>query len=166
MESRAPGPGSHRPRRRPLRRAGVGFLLAAAACGTPEPSPETVAAIQLAAATDLVDDIAANPGPIQTICLGYAGDWEDPGLPTLAVGGPELAYMDGCVEVEGSLRARAGGGQAVSVSVGEPELKRWERAEVIVLTSSGARDLAAYSCTVRERDGVWRSEGCELGAIT
>lgn len=68
--------------------------------------------------------------------------------------------------IDGRLVARDGGAQAIAVSVGAPELTGGLRAEVSVSTSTGAVDLAVYSCSVRDRDAEWRSEGCELKAIS
>ena len=135
-------------------------------CATPEPAPADPAAVQLTAARDLVASIAANPGSIVVICVGYAGDWEQPGLPAIDAPAPGLEGMDGCVEPDGRLVSVESGGQAISVSVGAPEPGDDLRAEVSVLTSTGEVDLAAYTCTVRYRGGAWRSEGCELDAIS
>jgi hypothetical protein len=141
-------------------------LVSLVACIPPDFSPDDLAAMQLAAATDIVDDIASNPGSIELVCVGYEGDWEDPGLPGLGTRPVPLAYMDGCTEVEGRLVERDGAGQAISVSVGAPEPIGAARAEVRVFTSTGAVDLAVYACSVREVAGGWRSEGCELRATS
>ncbi|HUP51084.1 MAG TPA: hypothetical protein VM198_01310 [Longimicrobiales bacterium] len=148
-------------------RAFLVAVLGLGACAPPpDPTSEDVAAIQLAAATDIIEDIASNPGSIEAVCVGYEGDWEDPGLPEIGTAGPRLTYMDACMELDGRLVARDGGGQAISVSVGAPELTSDSRAEVGVYTSTGSVDLAVYSCSVRERDGAWASERCELEAIS
>jgi len=148
----------------------VGAALALVACAPPVPTRDQVAAIQLAAATEMVERITSNPGSIQTVCLGYAGDWEDPGLPRLAAppmpSTLDVSYMDGCVDFEGRLVARAGGGQAISVSIGAPEVTDGEEAEVIVHTSTGTIDLAVYHCAVRDLEGIWRAERCEMGATS
>jgi hypothetical protein len=73
--------------------------------------------------------------------------------------------MDGCAELDGRLVSAAGGGQAISVTVGAPEPTGALRTDVFVLTSTGAIDLAAYACTVRRREGAWRADECRLEAI-
>lgn len=156
-----------------MKRGLVGLVVAAAlalfACA-PVPTRDQVAAIQLAAATEMVEGITSNVGSIQTVCLGYAGDWEDPGLPrlapTAAPGVLVVSYMDGCVDVEGRLVARAGGGQAISVSIGAPEITDGDEAEVTVHTSTGSIDLAVYHCAMRDFEGIWRAERCEMGATS
>jgi hypothetical protein len=134
------------------------------------PTRDQVAAIQLAAATEMVEGLASNAGSIETVCLGYAGDWEDPGLPRLAATSTpsalDVSYMDGCVDVEGRLVARAGGGQAISLSIGAPEMTDGDEADVTVYTSTGSIDLAVYHCAMRQVEGVWRAERCEMGATT
>lgn len=157
-----------------MRRGTVGSVATAAlallACAPPVPTRDQVAAIQLAAATEMVEDLTSNAGSIETVCLGYAGDWEDPGLPRLAATSTPRAldvfYMDGCVDVEGRLVARAGGGQAISVSIGAPDMTDGDEAEVTVYTSTGSIDLAVYHCAMRDFEGIWRAERCEMGATT
>ena len=135
-------------------------------CSTPAGTPSDPAAIQLAAAAEVVGSIARNPGSVTTICVGYAGNWEPPRLPSLDGPTPTLAAMDGCEERDGRLISRDAGGQAISVSVRAPEARGDLRAAVSVFTSTGSVDLAAYTCTVRHVDGAWRSQGCELDAIS
>jgi len=148
----------------------VAAALAVVACAPPVPTREQVAAIQLAAASEMVDRIQSNPGSIEAVCLGYAGDWEDPGLPPMpevsVSTAPDVHYMDGCLDVEGRLVAREGGGQAIAVSVGTPELTEERVAEVTVHTSTGSIDLAVYRCSMRDEQGTWRAERCEMGATT
>ena len=141
-------------------------VLAIPACAAGDPPPADPAAVQLAAATDIVASIVANPGSIVVICVGYAGDWEQPALPAIDVPTLALERPDGCVERDGRLVSAGSGAQAISVRVGAPEPRGGLRAEVSVLTSTGSIDLAAYMCTVRRREGAWRSEGCELEAIS
>jgi hypothetical protein len=144
-------------------------LVTILSCAAPVPTRDEVAAIQLAAATEMVRRISSNPASIGRVCLGYAGDWEDPGLPRPGAGPTnalDVSYMDGCVDVDGRLVARDGGGQAISVTVGAPEPTGAEAAEVSVYTSTGSIDLAVYRCSVRERQGVWYAERCEMGATS
>ena len=140
--------------------------VALTACASPESTPADFAAMQLAAATEIVSTIASNPGPITLVCVGYAGGGARPALPSVAAPSPAVAGMDGCVEREGRLVSADGGGQAISVTVGAPEPSGHLRGRVSVLTSTGAVDLAAYACSVRHRDGAWRTEGCALQAIS
>jgi hypothetical protein len=145
---------------------GVGLgLVCIAACARADPTAADLAAMQLVAATHVIGDIASNPGSIEVVCVGFAGDWEDAGLPELGTERVRLAYMGDCVEIDGRLVAKDGGAQAISVSLGVPELTGGLRAEVRVFTSTGAVDLAVYSCSVRAREATWRSEGSELEAI-
>ncbi len=148
-------------------RAFLVAVLGLGACAPPpDPTSEDAAAIQLAAAIQITEYIASNPGSIEAVCVGYEGDWDDLGLPELRAVGPRVTRMDACVEIAGRLVARDSGGQAISVTIDAPELASDSRAEVRVYTSTGSVDLAVYSCSVRERDGAWRSEPCELEAIS
>jgi hypothetical protein len=54
----------------------------------------------------------------------------------------------------------------MSVRVGAPEPTGALRANVSVLTSTGAIDLAAYACIVRRREGAWSADECQLEAIS
>jgi hypothetical protein len=153
------------------RAVGAIVTVALMACASGVPTRDDVAAIQLAAASEMVSGIFANPGSIEAVCVEYGGDWEDPGLPPLtapdpATAYPDLSYMDGCVDIEGRLVAREGGGQAISVSVGAPELTGDEEAAVTVYTSTGSIDVAVYRCAVRDLGGSWRAERCEMGATS
>lgn len=141
-------------------------VLALSACAPGGHPPVDPGAVQLAAATEIVASIAANPGSIVAICVGYAGEWVQPALPAIDAPTPALEGMDACVERGVRLVSANDGGQAISVRVGAPEPRGDLRAEVPVLTSTGSIDLAAYTCTVRRREGTWRSEGCALEAIS
>lgn len=121
--------------------------------------------MQRAAANEIAIGIARNPGPLQTICVAYAGAWEDPPLPTLAAASLSLTYSDGCEEIDGQLFALAGGARAISMGVGEPEVTGASRAEVSVFTSTGLDDFASYRCTLGRRESAWVVEECDLGAV-
>jgi hypothetical protein len=124
-----------------------------------------VAAIQVAAAAEVIEGLVENPGAIVAACVGYSGDWEDAGLPVVP-GRIGVSYMDGCEEVDGRLRARDGGGQAISVSVGSPEMTSESESTVRVFTSTGSIDMASYACTIRGKDAAWIADGCRLEAIS
>ena len=83
--------------------------LALLACTAP-PTDEDLGAAQVAAATEVARRIARNPGPLETICVAYSGDWEDPQLPT-GVEGIAFAYGEGCQETDGQLFSLADGSE-------------------------------------------------------
>lgn len=147
-------------------RAASTVVLLVSACAPPELSETDVAAIQLAVATEIVASIAANPGSIVTICVGYEGDGAAPDLPASGSSAPAVVGVDGCEEREGRLTTVNGQGQAISVRVRVPEPVGRLRANAQVFTSTGGGDLAAYTCETRQRDGAWRSDGCGLDAIS
>jgi hypothetical protein len=136
--------------------------LAVAACGAP-PTDADLGAAQVAAATEVARRIARNPGPLETICVAYSGDWADPPLPT-GVAGMAFAYGEGCRETDGQLFSLADGARAIWLGVGEPETSG-SGAEVDVFTSTGIDDAAAYRCAVRREGGQWVAERCEEGAV-
>ncbi len=142
--------------------------LVALACSAP-PAVEDMAAAQVAAATQVAEAIARNPGPLETICVAYSGGWEDPPLPA-GVAGIAFAYADGCREIDGQLFAGGSSpeeaeSRAIWLGVSEPEARGSNEATVRVFTSTGLDDAAAYACTVRRADSSWTAEGCDLEAI-
>ena len=141
-------------------------VCAAVACAPPDVDTDEAAAIQVAAAAEVVGDIARNPGPVVAVCVVYAGDWDDGGLPPAPSDSIGVSYMDGCEEVGGRLVARQGGGQAISVSVGPPELTSGSTATVDVHTSTGSVDVEAYACTLRGGQTTWRADACKLQATS
>lgn len=151
-----------------IRGAVAGAGLAALACAGP-PSEVDLAAVQVAAATEVARGLARNPGPLETICVAYSGSWEDPPLPA-DVSGIAFAYAEGCQEINGQLFARGSGlggadSRAIWLGVSEPEDVTAGDARVRVFTSTGLDDAASYACTVRRRGGSWTAEACSLEAI-
>lgn len=142
------------------------LAFAVGACSAPELITGDVAAVQHAAATEIVASIVAHPGSIVVVCVGYEGGGGRPELPSVGGPAPLIAGADGCVEREGRLTPVDGSGQAVSVTVRTPEATGRSSAGVAVLTSTGGGDLAVYRCTIRNADGAWHPDGCELEAIS
>jgi hypothetical protein len=136
--------------------------VAALACTAP-PTDADLGAAQVAAATEVARRIARNPGQLETICVAYSGDWQDPPLPT-GVAGMAFAYGEGCQETDGQLFSLADGARAIWLGVGEPEASG-SGAEVDVFTSTGIDDAASYRCAVRREGREWVAEGCEEGAV-
>jgi hypothetical protein len=93
--------------------------LGVLACAAP-PRGEELGAAQVAAATEIARRIAQSPGPLETICVAYSGDWADPPLPT-GISGMTFAYGEGCQETDGQLFSLADGRRAIWLGVGEPE---------------------------------------------
>ena len=143
----------------------AGAALAASSCAPAPTADSELAAVQLAAATEVANGIARNPGPIRTICVAYSGDWADPALPT-GDGDVSFAYAEGCEEIDGQLFAQAGASRAIWVGVGEPETSGGSGATVRVFTSTGVDDAASYLCTLRRTGSDWVAEGCEMGATS
>jgi hypothetical protein len=141
-----------------------------AACSNPAIRADEGYALELAAASALVEQILSRPGPIEAICIELASDAEgDSAVMDLraihGAGDVELLAADGCEVVDYVLKRR-GGGQAISVTARAPELDSRHRAQVRVFTSTGSRDFVAYRCTLRRGDDSWMLEQCDLEAIT
>jgi len=149
-----------------LQRLATFSALGLARCTTPETSAVDAAAIQVAAATHIVGEIASNPGGITTVCVSYGGAWSTPRLPALEHDTVRVLDSDGCEEVAGVLRDRDEGGQAISARVGIPKMVTSSRAEVRVITSTGSFDVAAYQCALKREEALWTTKGCELEAIS
>ena len=143
----------------------AGAVLSVSSCAPPPTADSELAAAQLAAATEIANGIARNPGPLRTICVAYSGDWADPALPT-GSGAVSFAYAEGCEEIDGQLFAQAGASRAIWLGVGEPELSGGSSAEVRVFTSTGVDDAASYLCTLRWTGSDWVVDSCEMGATS
>jgi hypothetical protein len=147
-----------------VRRLAATALCGALACAAPEASPTEQAAIQLSVASYWAARTAANPGPIETICVAYAGGQASAALPSDV---PDLVVLgsDGCSEVDGGLRDLEGR-LAVSFQVEAPHMRSADAADVELFTSSGSGDLAAYECSVSRVADAWQTTECALVAIT